>query len=412
MRRLGVLAALAALLVAAAPAAAQEKVTVPMEPRTIAVVSEILPGERALELYRSLIPSGYTMPQRPQVAVYLGEPNVPVLVPGQPYNEFSRWVEGPISIKVRLGDQEGYFPLAMPVSSQFEYDLGRAAGLPKILVQGEFTETANGFVTEARSGDRVLMRLEWRRERSAMETPLELERVIAFRYPLLTLNPALVGPDLFSVKFTPNPPPDPTQAPIPPVGNHPEPEIGIVRVKLDPNPLTADDTLPDLLGQRGATLADLMPLDQELPGAYARGRILLDIETKKVGEGGGYGGPGAPPPPGQAAAQRTEPPIVLVRRCLRPGRLRIALRTTKYGPDRADDVKAVRFRFGRRTVARDGAGPFVKFVSRRALARSRERRVVAVIDRRNGARMVLSRTLPRCGLGAARAVPRTGPRAR
>jgi hypothetical protein len=400
--RRALLVTLTAALALAAPAAAQgpsaEKVTIPMEPRTIAVVSDLLPGDRALELYRSLIPAGYEMPAKPQVAVYLGEPNVPVLVPGQPYNEYSRWIEGPISIKVRRGAEEGYFPLAMPVSSQFEYDLGRAAGLPKILVTGEFTETENGFATEARAADRVLMRLEWRRERSPMETPLELEKVIAFRYPLLTLNPALQGRDLFSVKFTPNPPPDPTQAPIPPIGNQPEPEIGIVRVKLDPNPLNVDPTLPDLLGQRGATLADLVPLEQELPGAYARNPILLDIETKKIGDGGGYG-PGAAPPPAGPASAPPRAPIVLVRRCLKPGRLRVALRTQKYGPDQVDDVRSVRFRFGSRTVGRDGSGPFVKVVSRRVLARSlRGRTLRAEISRRNGARMILTRTLPRCGL--------------
>ncbi len=392
-----------ALLLVPASALAQgpstEKVTVPMEPRTIAVVSDIHPGEKALALYRSLIPDGYEMPAKPQVGVYLGEPNVPVLVPGQPYNEYSRWVEGPISIKVRHGKEEGYFPLAMPVTSQFEYDLGRAAGLPKILVTGEFTETANGFVTEARSGDRVLMRLEWRRERSPTETPDELDRVIAFRYPLFTLNPTLVGPDLTRVKFTPNPPPDPTQAPFPPLGSQPEPEIGVVRVTLDPNPLSADATLPDLFGERGATLADLVPLDQELPGAYARGRILLDIETTKIGEGGGYGaaaGPNGEPP------RRTEPPIVLVRKCLRPGVLRVALRTRKYGPERVDDVRRVAFAFGRRTVGRDASGPFVRVVRRGVLKRSRSRTLTAVVDRRNGARMVLRRTLPRCGLGPAR----------
>ena len=222
---------------------------VPMEPRTIAAVIDLHPGTRARSLYSSLIPLGYQMPSRPQVAVYLGEPNVPSFVEGQPYNEYSRWVEGPLSIKVRNGDEEGYYPLAMPVSSQFEYDLGRAAGLPKILVEGEFTETEDGFATEVRSGERALMRLEWSRRRATREDPAqELDRVIHFRYPLLTLFPAMKGPKRMRVLFTPNPPPDPSQAPIPPFSEQAAPEFGVVKYRLDPNPLTADETLPDLLG--------------------------------------------------------------------------------------------------------------------------------------------------------------------
>jgi hypothetical protein len=391
MRR-RLLAAAAALALTPAGAAAQggapqeSTFTVPMEPRTIAVVAPLRDTDNARALYRSLVPRGFDPPAEPSIGVYLGEPNVPVLVPGQPYNEYSRWIEGPVMLRVAHAGREGWFPLAMPVSSQFEYDLGRAAGLPKILAEGAFTQTPAGFSVDARTGGRTLVRLDWQRRRPAgpSDPTRLLERVIRFKDELFTLFPALRGPERAAVKFTPNPPPDPTQAPVPPLSEQPQPELGVVRLRLDANPLTADKTLPDLLGQRGATLGDLVDLDQELPGAYWGPKVLLEIRTRSLGGGGGFD---------PARAREVRPR--LVRRCVGAGRLRVSLRD-------AGGVRDVNFKFSKRTVARDTAAPFEQVVPRDRIARTRATRLRAVAYLRSGGRVVLARTLPRCGVKRSR----------
>src|SRR3712207_1870783 len=102
------------------------------------------------------------MPAKPQVGFYLTEPNIPRKLPGQPYNEYTRWIEGPLAIKVAFGREEGYFPIVMPVSSKFEYDLGRGAGLPKVLVEGAL-ESENGVHTiRTTVAGKKAMTLRWR----------------------------------------------------------------------------------------------------------------------------------------------------------------------------------------------------------------------------------------------------------
>jgi uncharacterized protein len=82
----------------------------------------------------------------------------------------------------------------------------------------------------------------------------------------------------------------------------------------------------------------------------------------------------------------------LTRTCLRPGRLRVRLR---------GEADAVVFALGRRRVAVDRRPPFRRTIARRLLARTPARRLRAVV-RRAGTRTVVTRSLPRCGLGARR----------
>ena len=72
----------------------------------------------------------------------------------------------------------------------------------------------------------------------------------------------------------------------------------------------------------------------------------------------------------------------LTRRCLRDGRLRVAV---------TGDVRRVSFHFGNRRVARDTRAPFVRTIARR----TRARRLSAVV-RTSAGRITLRRTLPRC----------------
>ena len=96
--------------------------------------------------------------------------------------------------------------------------------------------------------------------------------------------------------------------------------------------------------------------------------------------------------PVAAETDRGSPELRLVRRCAR-GRLRVELRGD------VDRVRDVTFKFGRRLIARDTAAPFRRLLSRRALRATRARRLRAVAYLSNGRpfRMILGRSLPRCG---------------
>jgi len=87
------------------------------------------------------------------------------------------------------------------------------------------------------------------------------------------------------------------------------------------------------------------------------------------------------------------PQVRLTRRCVSAGRLRIAL---------AGDVDAVRdvdFKLDKRRVRRAVREPFAGVVNARVLRRARRARLRAVVylDRPTSTRVILARSLPRCG---------------
>jgi DNA-binding beta-propeller fold protein YncE len=88
--------------------------------------------------------------------------------------------------------------------------------------------------------------------------------------------------------------------------------------------------------------------------------------------------------PEAAAAPR---PPRLVRACRRPGRLRMRV---------LGEARSVTFRAGRRAL-RDSSPPLARTLSRRALLRTRAKRLRAVVRTPRGV-VRLTRTLPRCGL--------------
>jgi hypothetical protein len=83
----------------------------------------------------------------------------------------------------------------------------------------------------------------------------------------------------------------------------------------------------------------------------------------------------------------------LTRRCVGGGRLRMNV----VGADAA--VRDVNFKLDRRLVRRDVEPAFEQVLDRRTLARTGARRLRAVVYLRGGSqRVILSRSLPRCGL--------------
>jgi hypothetical protein len=93
------------------------------------------------------------------------------------------------------------------------------------------------------------------------------------------------------------------------------------------------------------------------------------------------------------AAPVTEPELTLTRQCVEGGRLRVGL------AGQVEQVRSVSFRFGRRVVGRDTRGAFGRTLGRRTVRGTNARRLRAVVTLRDGdpPRMVLARTLPRCG---------------
>jgi hypothetical protein len=87
------------------------------------------------------------------------------------------------------------------------------------------------------------------------------------------------------------------------------------------------------------------------------------------------------------------PHVRLTRRCLADGRLRVGLTGD------VDRLRDVRFKFGRRLVARDAEAPFRRTIPARTVRTTKARRLraVAYVLDRPPSHVTLSRTLPRCG---------------
>jgi Acetoacetate decarboxylase (ADC) len=123
------------------------------------------PARRSLSLYRSLIPDFYAMPRRPMVAftgsrLNVGSPTVGTADPGQGY------MESTVEIRVRRGDEEGWFPLATPVNDSSQYQAGRWVGIPKWMADLSMTPdhaagTWTAAATAPGNATAVFERITW-----------------------------------------------------------------------------------------------------------------------------------------------------------------------------------------------------------------------------------------------------------
>jgi sugar lactone lactonase YvrE len=86
------------------------------------------------------------------------------------------------------------------------------------------------------------------------------------------------------------------------------------------------------------------------------------------------------------------PDVRLTRRCLAAGALRVAL------TGEVARLREVRFKLGKRVVARDAAAPFRRTIPARTMRRTKARRLRAIAQVVAGSpsRVTVSRTLPRC----------------
>lgn len=344
--------------------------------RSMGAIAPIKPGPRARQVYESLIPNGLSMPAEPRVGVWLAELSVPAFVPGRPLDPVSHWLEGAIQIRVKHGEgakaEEGWLNIHYPVTAEFWFQAGRAVGLPKRHATASITQSGAGWTATATptgvaGGPSYVM--EWQPQAGLDKAVIQS----AFRIPLepfFALNPPLEGPTLNRVHYKVGPPfpwqASPTSPP--PIGAGSEPEGGMVRLRLRPDLDAYNEDLPKIMG--GATLDEMVEVDQTVPGAYAFYSVSLNSETTAVGEGG-YG-PRRPGGGDSAACSRRKavrlrfPRGVRVRRVLaRSGSRRLAVRR----------LRGRRVRVG---LGRLGAGRHrvrVTFVTKRGRRLVRVRRV-------------------------------------
>jgi hypothetical protein len=204
-----------------------------------------------------------------------------------PYNDYSRWLEGDVSIRVRHGRQAGWYAIGWPVMSDFEFDLGRAAGLPKYSATMSMAHArGGGWDAVARVKGRVTEALRWRPgpQPGGARAKRAAARAGRSGDPFLALHPALRGPDLYRVRFRPTP--------RAPAKSLPAPDRGTVSYRLAPGQNRYDaeskDPLPDLFAP-GWSLADVVRTRGSAPGVHWHAVEDLQLESGKIGSGGGYG---------------------------------------------------------------------------------------------------------------------------
>ncbi|HEX8105604.1 MAG TPA: acetoacetate decarboxylase family protein [Solirubrobacteraceae bacterium] len=388
-------AALALAVLAPAGAAAQEGEDSGGAGVEIRSVSTIAPlrtdtGARAAEVYRALIPDGLQMPAQPAVGVWLADLAFGANR-GRPTDEASHWLEGAVQIRVRFGDVEGWYPIHYPVTAEFWFNAGRYVGLPKRHAAAAIVPAGAGWSATATPRGTTggpSFAMDW--QPAAGQDPAALER--AFRIPsepLLVLNKPLQGPDLMRVQYSlgkpgfvvPGGPPafDP---------DDPQPEPGLVRLRVreDLDALQEPD-LPKLF-PAGASLADLIAPDQTLPGTHKFATVALGSTSETIGEGGyrppASGGPAPAPAPAPRAG---DPP----RRSCRHSR-RVTVRFRRF---RGAKLRRVRvYVDGRRVKPRGVRGRRVRVRVRGR--RGRTHRVTVVAVQSHGIRIKTRRRVRLC----------------
>jgi len=323
-------------------------------------------GGRALAVYRALIPDGLQPAAQPAVGVWLSE-LAAYRNGGRPQEDATHWMEGAVQLRVRTAKGlEGWYPIHYPVNAEFWHSAGRFVGLPKLHARTTMTAAGRGWLAEARpcpdtrgantctpAPGAPSMSLEWQ--------PAATDRAAVARAfgvptdPLLVLNAPLRGPELRRVQYRIGPPPAfppalPGAAPAFRPGQ--EADRGLVRLRLrDDLDLLQETDLPRLF-PAGATLDDLIVLDQVVPGAHGHFTVGLASEDETIGEGGYRSRPGDPPPapPESDGSQRGATPRAPARRRPCTSRRVITLKVRSNPRIRLRGVRA--YVDGRRVRAR------------------------------------------------------------
>lgn len=400
--RLPLLLATLLVLCTAVPAAAQSEGEgggggASIDIRAVSAIAPVRTdiGPRTMQVYRALIPDGYTVPieSRPSVGFWLSELSTVRSVEGRPMDDASHWIEGAVQLRVRhdATKTEGWYPIHYPVTAEFWFNAGRAVGLPKRRATGQIVRDGDGWTATATPRGTTggpSMSLAWKPAAGQDESVLQR----AFRVPtdpLLVLNSSLRGPNLEHVQYSLAPPSGPQSAipgGAPPMTAGSKPDGGLV--SLDIRPMLDALQEPDLpkIFPEGTDLSDLIEPRQTVPGTHAFFAVDLGSSNKTIGQGG-YGDtkPKIDPP------RREEPAADCA------GRGVVTMRVRAVRGARVRRIRA--FVDGRRAgVRRLARSRRVRVSLRRARGERHRVRVVVVQVRRSGAktRSTTSRSYRRC----------------
>ncbi|MGH2710492.1 MAG: acetoacetate decarboxylase family protein, partial [Actinomycetota bacterium] len=254
----------------------------------------------SLQVYRSLVPAAYEVPS-PLVGVSFDYIDLPQTLSGAGLGASLPRVEATIALAVRLGEEDGWYPIARLTDSADAYAGGRDVGFPTAMAAATVSPAGNGLRGQVTVADAPAIDVEWQ-PASGFPSP-QSTAWTQLHQPFFALSPVFQGPSRTRVKYTVKPPVpayDWFREDTTPYGVSPSPEgvtrygpqyrrSGMVRLTLDPDPNRFDadspDPLPDLAFGEGRSLADLIVLDQTVVGTLWQTDELLVMQADHLDDG-------------------------------------------------------------------------------------------------------------------------------
>ena len=243
-------------------------------------------------LYRSLLSPRYDMPLFPQVAVALRQFSVPSGEAPQ-----TTWIEGTVALRATSEGQDGWYPISSATTSAESFEAGRAMGLPRYTATGTFSATEAGWQAQTTVGEQSSMLLEWASQPDVAVSGTTVD-LAAQRQPYFAVAPVFQGPNRTRQQVYTKPPvpvfdvtgePPVNEAKIAGVTALAPTQKGMVHLSLNPdlNSLDAASAapLPDLPFAEGQSLADLIVVDQTVPGLFWQTDALLITQTDDLDDG-------------------------------------------------------------------------------------------------------------------------------
>ena len=271
----------------------QSSVVVPMDLDQLTATIDVtdrndngMADERAL--IDAILPEGYAVPARPQVALQIVE-----LYSGRKELGARYGREGSVAVSAvhTASGEEGWFHLSTPTDSQTAYDIGRPAGLPKTMMDSmTFDHDGERATASATLAGRTVFSMGF--APTGGPVPGALRDWTLVRDAYLLQNPPLEG-GLYRLKYTVKPylplsdVAGPLAAPAaqPGLTALPEPRAGLVQYAVDPRTDAFDAGSPAPLRDvfpAGSDLSDLIPEAGTALGAHVAAPVLLMIQQRDL----------------------------------------------------------------------------------------------------------------------------------